>query len=189
MIRDYARWQLVVFMCLGFMAAACSSNGAAVSPEVAPANQDDEYRLGTGDQLRITVFGHEDLSMEAVEVDSAGRLTLPLVGDLIVVDRTLKDVEQMIVEALSPDYLTNPVVSAEVLEYRDFFIIGEVATPGPYPYRGKMTVITAVALAGGFTYRADEDEFVISRSGQRIAAGKETLVLPGDVIEVAERFF
>ncbi len=107
----------------------------------------------------------------------------------MVVGRTLKDVEKMIVEALTPDYFKNPVVSVEVLEYRNFFILGEVANPGPYPYVGKMTVITAVAMAGGFTYRAVEEEFIISRDGRRISAGKETCVFPGDVIEVRERFF
>jgi len=188
MMRDNARWLLVVFMGLGFMAAACSTSNPVVSPEAAAACQDEEYRLGTGDQMRITVFGQEDLSRE-VEVDSAGRITLPLIGDFLVVGRTLKDVEEMIVEALTPDYFKNPVVSVEVIEYRNFFILGEVADPGPYPYVGKMTVITAVAMAGGFTYRAVEEEFIISRDGRRISAGKETCVFPGDVIEVRERFF
>ena len=150
MMRDNKGWLLVVLMCLGFMAAACSTNNATVSGETAAACQDDVYRLGTGDQLRITVFGQEDISRE-VEVDSAGRITLPLIGDFVVVGRTLKDVEKMIVEALTPDYFRNPVVSVEVLEYRNFFILGEVANPGPYPYVGKMTVITAVAMADGFT--------------------------------------
>ena len=75
------------------------------------------------------------------------------------------------------------------MKYRDFFIIGEVATPGPYPYRGKMTVITGVAMAGGFTYRAVEDDFIIPRGGKAYRGGKETFVLPGDVIEVKERYF
>jgi polysaccharide export outer membrane protein len=188
MMRDNKGWLLVVLMCLGFMAAACSTNNATVSGEAAAVCQDYEYRLGTGDQLRITVFGQEDISRE-VEVDSAGRITLPLIGDFLVIGRTLKDVEKMIVEALTPDYFRNPVVSIEVLEYRPFFIIGEVANPGSYPYVGKMTVITAVAMAGGFTYRAVQDEFIISRDGQQIRAGKEACVFPGDVIEVRERFF
>ena len=188
MIRDNTRWLLVVLMCLGFMAAACSSNKATVSGEAAAVCQDDAYRLGTGDGLRITVFGQEEISRE-VEVDSTGRITLPLIGDFLVVGRTLKDVEKMMVEALTPDYFRNPVVSVEVIEYRDFFIIGEVANPGHYPYVGKMTVITAVAMAGGFTYRALEEDFLLQHDGQQISAGKETCVLPGDVVEVQERFF
>jgi protein involved in polysaccharide export with SLBB domain len=188
MVRVSRSWLTVVVVCLGFLITACSSDKPTVSADSVAANQTGEYILGTSDRLRVTVFGQEDLSGE-FEVDSAGRITLPLVGGLNVTGRTVDEVEDMIVDALTPDYFQNPVVSVEVLEYRDFFIIGEVANPGPYPYVGKMTVITAVAMAGGFTYRAVEDEFVISRDGQQLAASKETFVFPGDVIEVRERFF
>ncbi len=153
--------------------------------------QDAEYTLGTGDILRVTVFGHEDLSGE-FEVDSAGRIALPLVGDVLVVERSLEDVENLIVAALKPDYLKNPQVSVEIINYRPFYIIGEVANPGSYPYVGGMRVINAVAMAGGFTYRAKEDDLLITRAngdGQQESVGQETLVFPGDVIEVPERFF
>jgi polysaccharide export outer membrane protein len=154
-------------------------------------SQDYEYSLGTGDQLRVTVFGHVDLSGE-FEVDSGGRVTLPLVGDLLVVNRSLDNVEQLIVSALEPDYLKNPQVSVEIVSYRPFYIIGEIANPGSYPYVGGMRVINAVAMAGGFTYRAKEDDMLITRAkgdGKQELAGQETQVLPGDVIEVPERFF
>jgi polysaccharide export outer membrane protein len=187
MVRVFGKWLWLVLVSLSLVATACSSNSGSLSPEAA-VDPDAEYNLGVGDQLRVTVFGQEDLSGE-FEVDSGGRITMPLVGDLRVVDSTVNDVEAMIVDVLSPDYLQNPVVSVEVLTYRDFFIIGEVANPGPYAYVGKMTVITAVAMAGGFTYRAVEDEFIISRDGQQFAGRKDSPVLPGDVIEVQERFF
>ncbi len=154
-------------------------------------SQDYEYSLGTGDGLRVTVFGHEDLSGE-FEVDSSGRISLPLVGDLLVVNRSLDNVEQLVVSALQPDYLKNPQVSVEIINYRPFYIIGEVANPGSYPFVGGMRVITAVAMAGGFTYRAKEDDLIISRAkgnGKKVRAGQETPVFPGDVIEVPERFF
>ena len=188
MVKDKSGWLLVVSLCLSFLAAACSSNTAVVLPEATPAGPAEEYRLGTGDNLRINVFAQEQLSRE-VEVDSTGRITLPLIGDLLVVGRTVNEVEQMIFDALTPDYFKNPVVSIEVTEHRAFYIIGEVAAPGPFPYSGGMRVINAVAMAGGFTYRAVEDEYVIQRDGRAIAAGKETPVRPGDVIEVEERFF
>ncbi len=159
-----------------------------LSPAV---SQDYEYSLGTGDQLRVNVFGHEDLSGE-FEVDSAGRISLPLVGDLLVVNRSLDNVEQLIVSALKPDYLKNPQVSVEIINYRPFYIIGEVANPGGYPFVGGMRVITAVAMAGGFTYRAKEDNLLITRAkgdGRQERAGQETPVFPGDVVEVRERFF
>ena len=187
MVRVFGKWLWLVLVGLSFVATACSSNSGPLAPEVA-VDPDAEYKLGIGDQLRVTVFGQEELSGE-FEVDSAGRITLPLVADMRVVGSSVNEVEAMIFDALSPDYLQNPVVSVEVLTYRDFFILGEVANPGPYDYVGKMTVITAVAIAGGFTYRAVEDEFIITRDGRQFAAGKESPVLPGDVVEVRERFF
>lgn len=148
-------------------------------------NQDDQYHLGIGDRLRVTVFGQEDLSGE-FEVDSTGRISLPPVGDLFVVNRTLDDVEQLIVSALKPDYLQNPVVSVDIIEYRDCFIIGMAANrpvPPPldrdmimrppdgdwgifhdYPRGGGchcapgMSVQTLVSMCGGFTDRTVEDE-------------------------------
>jgi polysaccharide export outer membrane protein len=171
------RFWAIIFVCL-----------LESSPAV---SQDYEYSLGTGDQLRVTVFGHEDLSGD-FEVDSSGRITLPLVGDLLVVNRTLDNVEQLIVSALKPDYLKNPQVSVEIISYRPFYIIGEIANPGSYPYVGGMRVIIAVAMAGGFTYRAKEDDMLITRAkgdGKQERGGQETSVLPGDVIEVPERFF
>lgn len=169
-------WAIVFFCLLGLSSAV---------------GQDHEYTLGTGDMLRVTVFGHTDLSGE-FEVDSTGRITLPLIGNLLVVNRTLDNVEELIVAALKPDYLKNPQVSVEVLSYRPFYIIGEVANPGSYPYVGGMRVINAVAMAGGFTYRAKEDDLLITRAkgdGKQEGARQETLVFPGDVIEVPERFF
>ena len=159
-----------------------------LSPAV---SQDYEYSLGTGDLLRVTVFGHEDLSGE-FEVDGAGRISLPLIGDLLVGNGSLDNVEQLIVSALKPDYLKNPQISVEIISYRPFYIIGEVANPGSYPYVGRMRVINAVAMAGGFTYRAVEDELLITRAkgnGKQKHVKQETPVFPGDVIEVAERFF
>jgi protein involved in polysaccharide export with SLBB domain len=158
----------------------------------APAlGEEDDYALGTGDRLRVTVFGQPDLSGE-FEVDSSGRLNLPLAGSLEVVNRSPNDVRQMIVAALQPDYLKDPQVSVQVINYRHFYIIGEVANPGSYPYVGGMRVVNAVAVAGGFTYRADEDDLRITRArgdGKQEEATKGTLVMPGDVIEVTERFF
>ena len=171
------RFWAIVFICLLGSSPAFS--------------QDYEYSLGTGDGLRVTVFGHEDLSGE-FEVDSSGRVTLPLIGDLLVVSRTLDNVEQLIVSALKPDYLKNPQVSVEIISYRPFYIIGEIASPGSYPYVGGMRVINAVAMAGGFTYRAVEDDLLITRAkgnGKQEQVRQGTPVFPGDVIKVAERFF
>jgi len=153
--------------------------------------EEADYRLGPGDVLRVTVFGHEDLSGE-FQVGSTGDITLPLIGEFPVVDRTLRDVESAVVEKLRPDYLKNPQVSIEVINYRPFYIIGEVQNPGSYSYVGGMRVVNAIAIAGGFTYRANEDRLLISRArseGKQGPATQNTIVFPGDVIEVPERFF
>ena len=160
-------------------------------PALAGAADPPNYTLDTGDKLRITVFGHPDLSGE-FEVSSTGSVTLPLIGEVRVQGQSLTQLEHRIVEKLKPDYLRNPQVSAEVINYRPFFIIGEVKNPGTYPYIGGMRVVNAVALAGGYTYRARKDEVLITRAkgnGTPEETGPDALVLPGDVIQVKERFF
>ena len=151
----------------------------------------DDYILDVGDRLRITVFGHEDLSGE-FEVGSAGGVSMPLVGEVKAQGQTVPQLEQRIVEKFKPDYLKDPQVSVEVINYRPFYIIGEVRNPGTYPYVGGMRIVNAIAMAGGFTYRADEDDFLLTRAkgdGKPVEVGPDTRVYPGDVIEVQERFF
>ena len=169
-------------------AAAVAGGGAAGEP----LEDISSYRLGPGDALRVTVFRHEDLSGE-FRLDGQGYFALPLLGEVRGGGRTARELESEIESALkSGGYLVDPQVSLEVLNYRPFYIIGEVNNPGSFEYVNGMTVINAVALAGGFTYRADQDDIVISRggsSGPEIAAAPDSEVLPGDIIEVQERFF
>jgi polysaccharide export outer membrane protein len=153
--------------------------------------QEFEYTLGTGDQLRITVFGHDDLSGD-FEVGTGGFIAFPLIGEVAAVGATPQELEASIIQKLKPNYLKNPQVSVEVANYRPFYIIGEVKNPGSYAYVGGMRVVNAVAMAGGFTYRAKEKKLLITRAkggGNQESATQDTLVYPGDVIEVPERFF
>jgi polysaccharide biosynthesis/export protein VpsN len=158
----------------------------------APLEDIASYKLGAGDALRVTVFRHPDLSGE-FRLDGEGNFAMPLVGEIRGGGRTSRQVENEVELALkSGGYLVDPQVSIEVLNYRPFYIIGEVNNPGSFEYVNGMTVINAVALAGGFTYRADQDDIVISRggsSGPEVEAAPDTQVLPGDIIEVQERFF
>ena len=159
----------------------------------APAPDDiAAYTLGSGDKVRVTVFGHEDLSGE-FEVDGSGNVSLPLIRNIKAEGLTVRQLEQTIAERLSPDYLLNPSVSVEVLNYRPFYIYGEVTKPGSYPFVSGMTVVNAVAMAGGFTYRARTGSVRIVRGNdpqrKQVTADKDTPVLPGDVIEVPERYF
>jgi protein involved in polysaccharide export with SLBB domain len=159
----------------------------------APAADDGKgYTLGAGDKLRITVYNEPDLSGE-FEVSGQGLLSVPLLGQVQVMGKTTGEVQAILTQKYGKDYLVNPSVSVEVLNYRPFFIIGEVNHPGSYPYVNGMTVINAVALAGGYTPRANHEGIKIKHSNQTTAqeqdAKEDTVVLPGDVIEVAERFF
>jgi protein involved in polysaccharide export with SLBB domain len=170
------------------------AQSAAVTPggQAAPAQQPD-YRLGPGDRLRVIVFGQKDMTGEFA-VDGTGMLSFPLIGQIKAGGLTAEGLEHEITNKLKPDYLRDPKVSVVVLTYRPFYIVGEVKTPGSYAYVTGMSVINAVALAGGFTYRAKESSFYLDRSAKdgkktRIDAGPETQVQPGDVITVRERYF
>ncbi len=151
-----------------------------------------EYTLGSGDEVKVTVFNHDDLSGKFF-INEIGVISLPLVGNLKLGGMTLREAESVIKDALQPDFLVNPRVSVQVMNYRPFYIIGEVNEPGSYPYVNGMTVTEAVALAGGYTYRAKKKEVLIIRgtdqAKKETPATDTTAVLPGDVIKVPERFF
>ena len=154
--------------------------------------QNAEYRLGSHDKIMVTVFGEPELSGE-LQVDGTGRIAMPLVGDIEVGGLTVRQAEVAIAERLQPDFLKNPRVGVQVTNYRPFYILGEVKEPGGYPYVNGMTVVEAVALAGGFTYRARQNRLYIVRTVDhvrtKIPATQATTVLPGDIIEVPERYF
>jgi len=156
-----------------------------------PSQAADIYNLGSGDKIRITVFGHADLSGEFL-VDDTGSISMPLIGSVLCGGLTIREFEKTIIRELKDGYLVNPSVNVEVVKFRPFYIIGEVARPGSYPYISGMTVFNAVALAGGFTSRAKKSEVLISRGGgkaKEVKLKSETVVLPGDIIEIPERFF
>ncbi len=150
------------------------------------------YRLDSGDRVKVNVYGHEDLSGE-FDIDGAGRLSLPLAESVIARGSSIEQLEAAIVDMLQPDYLRNPRVSVEVLNYRPFYIMGEVNEPGSYAYVEGMTVLNAIAVAGGFTYRARKSKIRVTRGADEKQESRVvetgTRVLPGDVIEVPERFF
>lgn len=152
----------------------------------------DGYRLGAGDKLKITIFDEPDLSGE-FELDGGGGVALPLIGQMQALDLSPRELEARIEAKLLDGYLLRPRVSIEVLSYRPFYIMGEVNQPGSYPYRAGLNVLNAAALAGGFTYRADEGDIEISREaavgGGRFEAAPLTEIKPGDVIRVKERLF
>ena len=150
------------------------------------------YKLGVGDELKITVFNQEDLTGEYA-VDGSGDVSLPLIGTVHAKGYSLKEFEYIIINSLKPDYLLNPRISIQVLNYRPFYILGEVKRPDSYPYVNGMTYLNAIAIAGGFTYRAKDDRaYVVSgvdTSQEERRVRLEQLVQPGDIIRIDERLF
>lgn len=150
------------------------------------------YVLGTGDQIRLVVYGEDDLS-GTYEIGSTGVVALPLIGNITAANITISQFEEAVRAKLMAGYLQNPHVNAQVVNYRPFFILGEVAKPGSYPYVNGLTVLNAVALAGGYTYRAQSDGALVvrandpSKTERRIR--EEDAVLPGDIVRIPERFF
>jgi polysaccharide export outer membrane protein len=182
--------RFVVVGLLGGLGAACTGRiapGGATDAALAPT-----YRLGAGDRLRITVFGEADLTGEFV-VNSAGAVAFPLVGDVAASGKTLPEFSAALTDALMPDYLRDANVAVEVLNYRPFYILGEVRTPGTYPYSANLTVVNAVATAEGFTYRANKRVVFIKHADEnqerRYRLTTTTPVQPGDTIRIAERIF
>ena len=187
--------------------AACESDPTPIVQDdsrlsLAPTNsnggrgvsgKDPDYRLGPNDRVRIIVFGQPTLTGEYT-LDGNGVLAFPLIGNVEANGQTTSQLQQAIASRLDPDYLRNPSVSAEVITRRPFYVIGEVQKPGNYPYVTDMTALNAVAMAGGYTYRARQNSLYIKRldtSGRliRVAATPETKIRPGDTVEIKERYF
>lgn len=169
--------------------AACSTPSQA--QPAANGDPAPEYRLGPGDQLRITVFGETDLTGQ-YQVGSQGSIAYPLVGEVHASGMTIPEFTDALQTALQA-YIRAPNVSVEVANYRPFFILGEVQRPGTYPYSASLTVLNAVATAGGFTYRANQGMVFIRHANEDVEHSYPitiaTPVLPGDTVRVPERFF
>jgi polysaccharide biosynthesis/export protein len=170
--------------------AACAT-AQPDEPRLAQVSLDD-YTLDSGDKVRVTVFGQTDLSGE-FNVDSGGRVALPYLEPVEARGKTTVEFARNLEESLRQTLLRNPSVSVEITLYRPFFILGEVMRPGQYSFVNGMTVKTAAAIAGGFTYRASMSRVAITRqAGGETLEGRASIdaqVMPGDTIVIAERIF
>lgn len=171
--------------------AACSSPQGNLPP--IQKMEQTVYRLGAGDEVRISVFGLDALTNTYV-VGDAGTISLPLVDEIPARGKTTQELEALIANNLRQrDVIKDPSVSAQVLKYRPFFILGEVQRPGQYAYVPGMSVLTAVSIAGGYTFRADSKSASITRNeGDKIVKGQatpQTPVMPGDTVFVPEDWF
>ncbi|UNE49319.1 polysaccharide export protein [Aquisalinus flavus] len=165
---------------------------AGAQPGVADPGSLDDYKLGSGDKLRVIVFEEEGLTGE-FQVDGSGLVSMPLIGEIRAAGQTVRQFEVSVADALRGAYLRDPRVSAEVLDFRPYYILGEVNRPGTYPYISGLTVFNAVATAEGFTYRANQRHVYIRRAGeneeQRHPLNSTIQVNPGDTIRIGERIF
>jgi polysaccharide biosynthesis/export protein len=169
-------------------ANAFAQQTQTVTPESAAAS----YVLGPNDRVRLKVYGEPDIAGE-YEVDNNGNVSIPLAGHIRAAGLTTRQLERSIASALSKGIVRDPRVNVEIALYRPYYILGEVKKGGEYPYRLGLTVMDAVASAGGFTYRANENKVYLRRSGAGVeevyALDAPILIFPGDNIRIPERYF
>lgn len=185
---------LVAFATLGGgLRFAASAQPQAQQQIDAPAGPTaGTYILGPNDRVRVKVYGEPDITGE-YEVDSTGQISVPLAGHIHADGLTTKQLEQSIASALAKGIVRDPRVNVEVALYRPYYILGEVKKSGEYPYRLGLTVLDAVASAGGFTYRANENKVYLRRANsgaeQEYSLDAPVPVFPGDNIRIPERYF
>lgn len=184
-MRITACWGLILLANAGIA-------GAQNAPAPTAATSVPTYLLGPGDKVQIAVYGEQELTGEQL-VGPDGSLTLPLIGRVMAKGRSANQVSEDIRARLADGFVQNPSVAVTIVNYRPFYILGEVNTPGQYEYAQGMTVLSAVARAGGFTYRAKKGEVFVKREGDpqeyRVRVTNDLLIQPGDTIRVGERYF
>jgi polysaccharide export outer membrane protein len=182
--------RFAIFLLFSMILAGCAGRGADL-PRMPPAGGD--YRLAPGDQVRIITAGEETLTGE-FRIGDSGRIALPLLGPIEAATQTPRGLGEEIARRLREAGLfRNPSVSVEILATRPVYVLGEVNRPGQYPFQAGMTVVGAVAAAGGFTYRAINDYAGIVRMAEGSTmegrATRRDPIQPGDVITIYERRF
>lgn len=175
--------------------AACGSVSAPNYVKGIPGDTSADLlslKLAAGDKVRVTVFGEDKISGD-YDIDTAGYVSLPLAGTVMAAGLTKPELERELAKKLSGDYLKSPKVTVSVINFRPFFILGEVEKPGEYQYRSGMNVLSAMAMAGGPTYRASRSSILIQRAGttelKEYPLDTTVSILPGDLVRVPERYF
>jgi protein involved in polysaccharide export with SLBB domain len=174
---------------LGQPTSPANEKGSAGETNAAKTS---EIRLEAGDRIRVTVFGEDKLSGD-YQVDTAGYVGMPLAGSVKAAGLTPPEFEKALERQLKGTYLRNPKVTVEVMTFRPFYVLGEVHKPGEYPYRAGLNVLSAIAIAGGASYRASTTEVLIQRAGtttlQKFPQSPTVVIMPGDLVRVPERYF
>ena len=175
-----------VFSCILLVSPLAQAYSQSLNESGTPA----DYKFGVGDVIRITVHGEDDLNLES-RIEESGKIEYPFLGTIRVASMTVHTLESHIENGLKGDYLIEPDVQVSVVQYRPFYINGEVRNPGSYPFQPGLTVQKAAAIAGGFTRLASTNRIVLKRenSGEEYAAELDTRLNPGDTIIIKESFF
>lgn len=170
------------FSVLIFLTLACLTEVSAKS----------YYRLDTGDLLRIQIYDEEDMYLET-RVSDRGTVSYPFLGEIKVSGMPPEELEKLITERLTGDYFIDPKVSVDILEYRQFYVNGEVESPGGFPFQPGLTIRKAISVAGGFKERASREKIYVIHENEPDSDPQkidlEAEVLPGDIITVRESFF
>jgi polysaccharide export outer membrane protein len=190
--RGWQWWPRTVLLGLAWVPAACAPTGSDLPP-LPPLVDTGAYHLGPGDRVRVIVYGDKEMS-DVFDIGDDGLIELPLAGDVAASGRTPSALAAEIASTLAArGMIKDPSVAVEVASYRPIFILGEVIRPGQYPYEPGMTVIAAVSLAGGYTYRAVKTyESVVRTQGKTTGNGlvkPQDRLEPGDVITIYDRVF
>lgn len=184
------RRTLLAFALVLPLISACASDYAGLPSLSAPAAE--PYRLGSGDEIRVSVFGFDALT-NTYSISDAGTISVPLLNAVRVEGLTTAEVETLLAGQLrARDIAPKASVSVQVQKYRPFYILGEVQKPGEIPFAPGMTILKAVSIAGGYTFRADKKNVIVTRAGpnaQRARATATDAVRPGDTILIPEAWF
>jgi protein involved in polysaccharide export with SLBB domain len=183
---------LLVIASLGVTACAGGTKPPLDPSQPAVETIDSPYRLGLSDRVRVTTYNEPNLTGE-FQIGGTGTISFPLIGEVPAQGKTATELQQALTTRLADGYLRDPRVAVEVTTFRPFFILGEVERPGRYPTAEGMTIGRAVALAGGYTYRANRNKVFVRRRGDNVErevdSESDVAVAPGDILRIGERYF
>jgi polysaccharide export outer membrane protein len=165
---------------------------AAAAPTPSAAVESGEYVLDAGDRVRLSLYGDDSFKGEFAVSDN-GTVSLPLIGTQPAAGMSVNAFRAAVEAKLADGYYRDPRLSAEVINFRPFYIMGEVKKPGQYPYVTGMTLGQAVAIAEGYTLAARKGTIAIRRAKSqeelKVSANPAMPIGPGDTVRVLERIF
>ncbi|KKW93670.1 MULTISPECIES: polysaccharide biosynthesis/export family protein [Sphingobium] len=183
-----------LFLGLFAVTAACSGGPSGLAS--LPPAPTVAYRLGAGDEVRVAIPGltAEDPGSSSYTINDRGQISLPILGDVDASGKTVPELQLSIAQQLTQRQLLNaPTVSVQPVRLRPFYVLGEVKSPGEYQYRAGMSVLAAVSVAGGYTFRAEQGNVAITRmvDGRQVVgrASERDMIQPGDTVRIYEKWF